>query len=200
MLHIHKIVLREESIAIYAITELDYFILSVSRSGCWITVFAEKMERKYLIWQNCFDRFQSEFLESFITRFWSSRSDHGKRYFQKLDFPSSPWLLPRFHFTRESVLNDKHLEKYFSYWKVLSMSIFQFFEIFIVIYMFDWSRTRQYGLLWGKRQYWPLRSHVSEEWPLKHRKGPFQARIESMKRSQKVELKTWQGCILELNM
>ena len=40
----------------------------------------QKMERKYLFWQNCFDGFQSKFLESFNTRFWSSRSDHGKRY------------------------------------------------------------------------------------------------------------------------
>jgi len=39
---------------------------------------------------------------------------------------------------------------------------------------------------------------------LKHRKGPFRARTELMKRSgersQKVELKTWQGHILEINM
>jgi len=31
--------------------------------------------------------------------------------------------------------------------------------------MFDWSRTRKYGLLWGKQQYWPLLSHLSEEGP-----------------------------------
>jgi hypothetical protein len=38
----------------------------------------------------------------------------------------------------------------------------------------------------------------------KHRKGPFRARNELIKssgeRSQKVELKTWQGRILEINM
>jgi len=38
----------------------------------------------------------------------------------------------------------------------------------------------------------------------RHTKGPFQARIEMIKRSceryPKVELKTWQGRILEINM
>ena len=70
------------------------------------------MERKCLFWKSCCDEFQSKFLESnfnliflesFTIRFWSSRSDHEKRYFQKLGFSSSPWLLPRVHFTRESV-------------------------------------------------------------------------------------------------
>jgi len=93
-----------------------------------------------------------EFIESFNTRFLSSRSDHEKRYFQKLGFASSPWLFPRFHFTRESNLPDEHFKKHSSCWKVLWMSIFnlRLFEIFIVIHMFDWSRTQKYGLLWEK--------------------------------------------------
>ena len=37
-----------------------------------------------------------KFLDSFNTCFWSCSSDHGKRYFQTLDIPSSPWLVPRF--------------------------------------------------------------------------------------------------------
>jgi len=50
----------------------------------------QKLERKYLFRENYFDGFQSECLESLNTRFLSSRLDHGKRYFQKLDFPSFP--------------------------------------------------------------------------------------------------------------
>ena len=38
---------------------------------------------------------------------------------------------------RESVLNDEHLEKYCSYYKILWMSVFQIFVIFTVFYMFD---------------------------------------------------------------
>ena len=93
-----------------------------------------------------------EFIESFNTRFLSSRSDHEKRYFQKLGFASSPWLFPRFHFTRESNLPDEHFKKHSSCWKFLWMSIFnlRLFEIFVVIHMFDWSRTQKYGLLWEK--------------------------------------------------
>jgi len=46
------------------------------------------------------------------------------------------------------------------------MSIpFQLFEIFTVIHAFDWSRAQKYGLLWGKQQYLPLWSYLSEEWP-----------------------------------
>ena len=97
------------------------------------------------------------------TRVWSSRSDHVKRYFQKLDFPSSPWLILRVYFTRD----NKHLETYSSRCKVLWMSVLQLelLEIFFAIHMFDdWNRARRYGLLWGlgKRQYLPLRSHASE--------------------------------------
>ena len=97
----------------------------------------QKIERKYLFWKNYFDGFQSKFLESFNTRFWSSRSDHGKRYFQKLDFPSSPLLLPRAHFTRESVLNDEYLSHFFPDRKVLWMTLEQLFEIFIKFNLFD---------------------------------------------------------------
>ena len=46
------------------------------------------------------------------------------------------------------------------------MSIpFQLYEIFTVIHAFDWSRAQKYGLLWGKQQYLPLWSYLSEEWP-----------------------------------
>ena len=61
------------------------------------------------------------------------------------------------------------------------MSTFQLFEIFILMHMFNYSRTRKYVLLWAKQQYWPFLSHLSEEWPLQHRKGPFWARIESIR-------------------
>ena len=46
-----------------------------------------------------------------------------KRYFQKLGFPSSPCLLPRVHFTCESVLHDDHVEIHSSYCQVLWMSL-----------------------------------------------------------------------------
>jgi len=75
--------------------------------------------------------------------------------------------------------------------------------------MFDRSRAWQYGLLWGTRQYWPLQSHLTDKWPQnagRVSEGPYQARIESIKRSgersQKVELKvrTYSGkkCIMSV--
>jgi len=57
------------------------------------------------------NRFQLYFLETFHTRFWSSWSDHEKRYFQKLDLLSSPWLFVWLYVTRESALNYKYFEK-----------------------------------------------------------------------------------------
>jgi len=84
----------------------------------------QKIERKYLFRQFFFHGFQSsKILDSFNTRFWSSQIVHAKRYFQKLNIPSSSGLFPRVHFTRENVLNNKHLEIYSSYRKVLWMSI-----------------------------------------------------------------------------
>jgi len=49
----------------------------------------QKMERKYLFCENCSNGFQYKFLDSCNTRFESSQSDNGKRYFQKLDFKFS---------------------------------------------------------------------------------------------------------------
>jgi len=183
------------------------------------------MERKYLFWVNCLNwlvlllllreklsssfagssvclidshrqgGFQSKFWKGFNTRFWSSWSDHEKRYLQKLGFPCFLWLLPRVHFTRESVLNDEFLEKYCFYCKVLLMSTFPLFKIFIVIHMSNWNRARKYGMLWIKRQYWPLRSHLSEDWPQNTRKVLFElgsnqskAQAEDLKK-----LNRWHG-------
>ena len=96
-LHMIKIFLREESIAIYAVTQIEYFFSCFEGGTLWLSniCFRGKWWRGniYFVKKNCLDGFQSKFLQSCNTRFWSSQSDHGKRYFQKLDFSSSPWLL-----------------------------------------------------------------------------------------------------------
>jgi len=79
-----------------------------------------------------------------------------------------------------------NISRYFPYCKVLWMAVFfQLFEIFIVICMFDCSRARKYGLLWEKRQYWPLRSHFSEEWPQNTRRVLFELGTKQSKAQAK---------------
>jgi len=49
----------------------------------------QKMERTYWFYKktkNCFYGFESKRIESFNTRFWSSRLDHGERYFKNWIF------------------------------------------------------------------------------------------------------------------
>ena len=43
-----------------------------------------KIDRKYSFWHSAADEFENSFSKTFNTRFRSRRSDHGKRYFQKL--------------------------------------------------------------------------------------------------------------------
>jgi len=61
----------------------------MSRCGCSIAILVAKNGDEKLI---------------------ASKRDYRKRYFQKLDLPSSVLLLIRFYFTRESALNYKYFE------------------------------------------------------------------------------------------
>jgi len=116
----------------------------LSRCGSQISVFAAKNGEQIFILSKLFG-WISNFPDSCNPNFWSSRSDDGKRYFQKLDFPNSPSLLPKVHLTCKSILNDKHLEKYSSYCKVLWMSILQLAEIFILIHCLIGAEHKNMG-------------------------------------------------------
>jgi len=94
------------------------------------------MDRAYLFRDNSVSGLQCKFLFIFNACFWSSQSDHRKRYFQRFDLLSSSWLFPRIHFTSESIPNDENLDNSF-FGKVLLMSLLHLFEICIV-YSYVW--------------------------------------------------------------
>jgi len=150
------------------------FVTPISYQSCRFTTrFLVKKLQCVTCWllnqclygQNGQGKTVSENFVVFNTRFWSRQSDHGKRYFQKLDLLSSPWLFPIVHFTCESVLNDKHLGNYLLYSKVLWMPLSQFLEMFIVNHMFDWNEAWKSRLLCVKRQYCSFWSYLSKECP-----------------------------------
>jgi len=87
-----------------------------------------KIDRKYSFWHSAADEFENSFSKTFNTRFRSRRSDHGKRYFQKLGLVEVFCdFFFRVNFTRAcgSVLNDKRpsLENSFWHGKVFWMSL-----------------------------------------------------------------------------
>ena len=108
------------------------------------------------------------------------------------------------HFTRESVINDKHLEKYSAYCKVLWMSLFKKIEILIADLYFWYEQSTKAWAIVGTTTILAFAVQFEWEMALKHRNGPFWARIESIsssgERFPKVELRTWQAKSLGLNM
>jgi len=110
-----------------------------------------------------------------------------KSCFQKLDFPSSPWLLSRVHFTLESVLNDKLPEKHSSCWESpLYLYIPSFWDLYINSCVVSEQSTEMWAIA-GKTPILAIADPFG--WgtvTLKHRKGPFRAQawIKWIKRSK----------------
>ena len=145
----------------------------------------QKMENRYLFWERSFEEFESKFLEIFKIRFWLSRSDDEKRYFQKLGFSSSPWLLPRVLFTRESVLNDEHLEIFFLLQSPFDVCILPtFWDLYCNSHVWLEQSTKIWAIV-GKTTILAIAVPFWWGMTLKHRKSPFRARIESIKSSGK---------------
>jgi len=128
-----KMLLRDQSNISHAVSKLEFLFKKLQLVTFWMLnhcLYGPKWTGNIFFLKILLTGFRTSNLTSFNTRFWSSQSDNGKRYLQKLDLLSSPWLFVEVHFTCESKLNNDYLEKHLLYRESLWMSQSQLFEIF----------------------------------------------------------------------